>query len=108
MVTYAVPASYRDGSMLLTVPQAGRPGMPAVTLVQCAPASRVTCTSPSLVPAQTSPFSRGDLARLARALVEALDGPSEAAVSGAGCPDDVVVRRVGDRPAAFTTGDRMP
>ena len=34
----------------------------AVTLVQCAPASRVTCTSPSLVPAQISPFSSGDSA----------------------------------------------
>src|SRR4030095_9226312 len=62
MVTYAVPASYRDGSMLLTVPQAGRPGILAVTLVQCARASRVTCTRPSLVPAQINPFSRGDSA----------------------------------------------
>src|SRR6476660_2939858 len=48
--------------MLLTVPHAGRPGIPAVTLVQCPPASRVTCTSPSLVPAQINPFSRGDSA----------------------------------------------
>ena len=48
--------------MLLTVPQTGRFGMFAVTLVQCAPASRVTCTWPSLVPAQMSPFSFGDSA----------------------------------------------
>ena len=34
----------------------------AVTLVQCAPPSRVTCTRPSLVPAQMTPFSIGDSA----------------------------------------------
>ncbi len=34
----------------------------AVTFVQCSPPSRVTCTSPSFVPAQMSPFSFGDSA----------------------------------------------
>ena len=59
---YAVPASYRDGSMLLTVPQTGRFGMFFVTLVQLLPPSRVTCTSPSLVPAQITPACFGDSA----------------------------------------------
>src|SRR5919199_5052380 len=59
---YAVPPSKREGSMLLTVPHAGRVGMLAVTFVQCAPASRVTWTRPSFVPAQTTPFSFGDSA----------------------------------------------
>src|SRR5205807_7650848 len=53
---------YRDGSMLLTVPHAGRPGIFAVVLVQCPPPSRVTCTWPSFVPAQMTPFSFGDSA----------------------------------------------
>src|SRR5712692_5444578 len=59
---YAVPASYRDGSMLPTVPHGGRLGMFLVTLVQFFPPSRVICTNPSLVPAQISPFSRRDSA----------------------------------------------
>ena len=59
---YAVPASYRDGSILLTVPQTGRFGMVFVTLVQLLPPSRVTCTSPSLVPAQITPACFGDSA----------------------------------------------
>src|SRR2546422_8333232 len=59
---YAVPASYRDASMLLTVPQGGSPGMFFVTLVQFFPPSRVICTRPSLVPAQIKPFSFGDSA----------------------------------------------
>ena len=33
-----------------------------VTLVQLLPSSRVSCTSPSLVPAQINPFSTGDSA----------------------------------------------
>ena len=37
-----VPASYLDGTMLLTDPQAGRSGRFAVTLVQVAPSSRVS------------------------------------------------------------------
>src|SRR5437660_643591 len=48
--------------MLLTVPHAGNPGMLAVTLVQFWPPSRVTCTSPSLVPAQLSPALSRDSA----------------------------------------------
>src|SRR5262249_45553971 len=48
--------------MLLTVPHRGRPGMLAVTLDQSEPLSRVTCNCPSLVPAQITPFSRGDSA----------------------------------------------
>src|SRR5499427_10975690 len=59
---YAVPASYRDGSILLTVPQTGRFWMFLVTLVQLLPPSRVTCTSPSLVPAQITPACFGDSA----------------------------------------------
>src|ERR671926_339033 len=59
---YAVPASYRDGSMLPTVPHGGRLGMFLVTFVHDLPPSRVSCTWPSLVPAQISPFSRGDSA----------------------------------------------
>src|SRR5215469_3318396 len=57
---YAFPASYRDASILSTVPQGGRFVMLAVTLVQVFPASRVTCTNPSLVPAQITPGSLGD------------------------------------------------
>src|SRR3981081_2251784 len=48
--------------MLLTVPQGGRPGIFAVTLLQFLPPSRVICTRPSLVPAQISPFSFADSA----------------------------------------------
>ena len=57
-----MPAAWREGSTLLTVPQGGRPGTFAVTFVQCAPASRVTCSRPSAVPAQITPFSSGDSA----------------------------------------------
>src|SRR5882762_2435789 len=48
--------------MLLTVPQIGRPGRFPVTLDQWPPESRVTCSWPSLVPAQIRPFSIGDSA----------------------------------------------
>src|ERR1051326_940488 len=48
--------------MLLTVPHSGRLGMFLVTLVQFLPPSRVTWTSPSLVPAQMVPASFGDSA----------------------------------------------
>src|SRR3974390_283940 len=48
--------------MLLTVPHGGSPGRFAVTFVQRPPLSRVICTCPSLVPAQMTPFSRGDSA----------------------------------------------
>src|ERR1700730_5448441 len=48
--------------MLLTAPQGGKPEMFLVTLVQLFPPSRVTCTWPSLVPAQISPCSLGDSA----------------------------------------------
>src|SRR5216117_2399449 len=44
--------------MLPTVPQGGRPGMFLVTFVHVRPPSRVSCTCPSFVPAQMSPFSR--------------------------------------------------
>src|SRR6185437_476674 len=59
---YAVPASKREGSMLLIVPHFGSPPMFAVTLVHVAPPSRVTCTSPSFDPAQITPFCTGDSA----------------------------------------------
>ena len=49
-----------------------------------------------------------DLARLPRPLVVALDGPADAAEPGAARPDDVVVRRIGNRPPALAAGDRMP
>src|SRR5688500_12681693 len=48
--------------MLPTVPHGGRLGMFFVTLTHVLPASRVSCTWPSLVPAQITPFSRGDSA----------------------------------------------
>src|SRR5438105_8777093 len=53
MVMYAVPSAYRDGSMLVTVPQGGRLGMFDVKFVQVFPPSRVSCTRPSLVPTQS-------------------------------------------------------
>src|ERR671930_1942714 len=48
--------------MLLTVPHGGRFGIFAVTFAHVLPPSRVSCTRPSFVPAQISPFSRGDSA----------------------------------------------
>src|SRR5438067_1666585 len=48
------------------------------------------------------------LARLTRAFVEPLHGSAEAAKSGAGRPDDVVVHRIGNRPSALAAGDRVP
>src|SRR5260370_30484683 len=57
---YAAPGINREGSMLSTVPSGGSSPILEVTLVQCAPASRVICTWPSLVPAQINPFSIGD------------------------------------------------
>src|SRR5947208_17100869 len=60
--TYAVPASKCDGSMFSTVPHGGRFGMFFVTLVHVLPASRVTSTSPSLVPAHRTPACFGDSA----------------------------------------------
>ena len=59
---YAVPSAKRDASMLLTVPHGSIPGMFAVTFVQLLPPSRVSCTRPSFVPAQISPFVIGDSA----------------------------------------------
>src|SRR5437764_11164149 len=49
-----------------------------------------------------------DLARLPGPLVEPFDGAAQAAETGTGRPDDVVVDRVGNRPPAFATRDRMP
>src|SRR6185437_4544809 len=48
--------------MLLIVPPFGNSADAGVTSVQCAPASRVTCTLPSLDPAQMSPRVTGDSA----------------------------------------------
>ena len=42
------------------------------------------------------------------ALVEPLDRAAQAAESGAGRPDDVVVRRIGNRPSAFAAGHGVP
>src|SRR6185503_5045833 len=55
----AVPASERDALISGTHVFAGTPLMLASTLVQFAPPSRVTCTRPSSVPAQTTPRSIG-------------------------------------------------
>ncbi len=44
------------------MPHGGRPGRFVVTLVHVLPPSRVSCTRPSFVPTQISPFSRGDSA----------------------------------------------
>ena len=49
--------------MLRNEPQGGRPGRFFVTFVQVFPPSRVTCSRPSLVPAQMRPRSFGDSAR---------------------------------------------
>src|SRR5574341_2515716 len=59
---YAVPASYREASMLLTVPHGSMLGTFAVTFVQFGPPSRVSCTMPSFVPAQITPACFGDSA----------------------------------------------
>src|SRR5258708_4311230 len=48
--------------MFDTVPHSGIPGRFLVTFVQVFPLSRVSCTSPSFVPAQISPFSSLDSA----------------------------------------------
>src|SRR6185503_14278713 len=48
------------------------------------------------------------LAHLARALVEPLHRSAEAPEAGAGRPDDVVVDRIGNGPAALAAGDRVP
>ena len=49
-----------------------------------------------------------DLARLPRALVEALHRAAETAVSRSARPHDVAVDRIGNRPAAFAARDRVP
>ena len=59
---YAVPASYLLGSMPEMVLHFGRPGTFAVRFVHVLPPSRVTCSSPSIVPAQINPFCSGDSA----------------------------------------------
>src|ERR1051325_1036777 len=48
--------------MLDTVPHSGSFGILPVRLIQFLPPSRVTCTRPSLVPAQIRPGSFGDSA----------------------------------------------
>src|SRR5262252_730696 len=68
--------------MLLTVPPRGRPGRLAVTLDQFAPLSRVTCSCPSLVPAQVTPFSRGD-----SAIAKTTPAYSTPTLSGVSPPD---------------------
>jgi hypothetical protein len=60
--TYAVAGSNGDGSIMLTVAHSGIPGIFDVTFVQLRPASRVTCTRPSSLPAQITPACRGDSA----------------------------------------------
>src|SRR5215471_13900023 len=60
--TYALPASNFEGAMLHTVPHGGKFGMFFVTFVQCAPASCVTLTCPSVLPVQMTPAFIGDSA----------------------------------------------
>ena len=56
--TNAVPASCGDASMIEISAHSGRSF--GVTSVQCAPPSRVTCTSPSSEPAHSTFESFGD------------------------------------------------
>src|SRR6266566_1792576 len=63
---YAAPLSKCDGSITTILAHAGILGMFAETLVQCAPPSRVTCTSPSFDPVQITPASSGDSAMASR------------------------------------------
>src|SRR5260370_3506971 len=58
----ALPRPYGEVWMVLTVPPSGRFGLFFVTLLQLFPQSRVTCISPSLVPAQITLASFGDSA----------------------------------------------
>src|ERR1700687_354439 len=55
---YAVPASFDEASIMLTVPQSGI--ALGVIFSQCWPPSRVRCTRPSSVPAQIKSFCAGD------------------------------------------------
>src|SRR5689334_1517155 len=64
---YAVPGSYFDGSTLDTAANFGEPL--GVTSVQVRPSSRVSWTSPSIVPAQISPVVTGDSA-IAKTTIE--------------------------------------
>ena len=48
--------------MLRTAIHSGSPGMFSVTFVHVEPPSRVTCSSPSFVPAQINPSCTGDSA----------------------------------------------
>ena len=57
---YAVPRSWGDGSMVLTVAHSGTSG--GVTFRQVAPPFVVRCTSPSSEPAHSVSASRGDSA----------------------------------------------
>src|SRR5438445_554616 len=57
---YTVPGSKWLGSTMLIFVKAPSPG--GVTFCQVAPPSRVTCTSPSSLPAQINPFTNGDSA----------------------------------------------
>src|SRR5919199_1261896 len=77
--------------MLLIVPHVTSPGMFDVTFVHVAPPSRVTCTSPSFVPAQMSPFSRGD-----SAMANTTPAYSTPMLSGVS-PPEMVVRRDRER-----------
>src|SRR5262245_46152203 len=58
--TYAVLPSKCDGSIFDTTPHAGIPVMFALTSFHFAPPSREFHTLPSLVPAQTTPFSTSE------------------------------------------------
>ena len=81
-----MPASKCDGSTRLTHVPSGTSvrGTFARTFVQDLPASRVTCTLPSSVPAQITPASTGDSTTLMS--VACVSAPPRSPIAGAG-PD---------------------
>jgi len=60
--TKARPGAWRDGATACTVAHSGSPL--GVMFFQLFPASRDTCTSPSSVPAQSSPGTVGDSSKV--------------------------------------------
>src|SRR5438874_11285032 len=65
--TYAVAASYFDGSTFEIAANLTRPF--GVTFVHVFPSSRVSCTKPSIVPAQMTPLAVGD-SEMAKTTIE--------------------------------------
>src|SRR5690349_45757 len=84
--TYAVPPSNDDGSILVTMPHAGIPAMFFDTSFHFAPPSRECHTLPSLVPAQTRPFSTGE-----NAIAKITSGANCPRLSPTMPPDDMIL-----------------